>query len=134
MVNTLAFVAVTADPPDRSEIRPVIDNVPLFDDASAAMGLHPESFDAAALESLVPSGDESHRVVVGRCACGSVGCGSVDVLVSVVDNQVVWSDWGGLESERLRESFLIAFRTALLLRACGNERRWGRPLERRRCA
>jgi hypothetical protein len=35
--------------------------------------------------------NESHRVTIGRCSCGIVGCGNVEVDIRRDQQQVIWT-------------------------------------------
>lgn len=63
-----------------------------LDNATAA----PESVKAAQRLLGRVAGDAPHgRVTVHVCAeCGDLGCGAITVRLEVIEDRVVWDDWG----------------------------------------
>jgi hypothetical protein len=53
------------------------------------MGLDPD--DILIEPSPLQASDTPHTVVIGRCTCGIIGCGSVEVLISRVGSTVSWT-------------------------------------------
>jgi hypothetical protein len=72
------------------EVRLMADGESLVDRFSTGLiGLDPADLltDSCGLRAE----NESHRVTVGRCSCGIVGCGSVEVDIRRDHEQVIWT-------------------------------------------
>jgi hypothetical protein len=67
------------------QVRPVIDGIDLLRDlAGDCLGIDPPQF------FRQPALGRKGKLLIGRCSCGDVGCGSVLVEVARVDRGVTW--------------------------------------------
>ncbi|WP_141856225.1 hypothetical protein [Kribbella jejuensis] len=86
------------------------------------MGMHP--FDLLVPANLLAA---AGRVVIGRCSCGSAGCGSTEAEVSRVDGVVHW-DWSGDAPMEHGVSFDAA-QYDVEVERLGNDQGWERTVD-----
>lgn len=86
--NVLTFQHVPLDDGSAS-LRPVIDGSDLLARHRNGRGVDPDRLLPPLASSLSPT-RRAHRAVVGSCACGDTGCGSLSLQIRRHGGQVTW--------------------------------------------
>jgi hypothetical protein len=84
-MNVIAFHFEASPTSNDDQVRPVIDGVDLLRTlADDSLGIDPPEF------FRQPALGHDGTLLIGRCSCGVVGCGNVQVDVAVADQSVTW--------------------------------------------
>lgn len=84
-MNVLAFAFESSPSSNDDQVRPEIDGFDLLRGlADDSLGIDPPEF------FRQPSLSSGGELLVGRCSCGVVGCGDVQVDVAVTNQLVTW--------------------------------------------